>query len=240
MDDKIGWDSVLFEDKKDLWITKWEWTVEWALWGKEQNKKIDKKESRIWVHGFVQVWTSVVPDFANICSDKFSVMLAIDAKDLKTWLWLTAITLDDFHKNPDYPWSKANVLVPYWNYSSSDGKRSGWASVEFSFSDQLTWDVWITPVVVWSYSTNWWTFEWKYFHDIRDWKDMDAFRLWITRKIWDMLSLTTQWWYKSDYSKKVYFRGIVDVNFWGGFCGQMSCIIKDGEIIPTRWVIYKY
>ena len=78
---------------------------------------------------FIQVWTSVVPDFANIFSDKMSGMIAIDAKHQKTWLWLTVIRLDDFHTDPEYPLSRASVVVPYRSVSSKDGKRSASTSV---------------------------------------------------------------------------------------------------------------
>lgn len=197
-------------------------------------------ESRLKVHGFVQVWTSVVPDFAGIFSDKVSGMVAIDAKDQKTWLWVSVIRLDDFHTDPEYPLSRASVVVPYRTVSSKDGKRSGWASVEFSYIDQMPGKTWCTPVIVWSYSTDGWTFEWKYFHDIREWEDMDAVRLWITKKICDALSLTAQWWYKSDYEGKVFGRVIADVDLWGWFWAQLSCIARDWKLTPTMWVMYKF
>lgn len=197
-------------------------------------------ESRLKVHGFVQVWTSVVPDFAGIFSDKVSGMVAIDAKDQKTWLWVSVIRLDDFHTDPEYPLSRASVVVPYWTISSKDGKRSGWTSVEFSFIDQMPGDIGVTPVVVWSYSDDGWTIEWKYFHDFREWEDMDAVRLWITKKIWKILSLTAQWWYKSDYAGKVYGRVIADVDLGGWFWAQLSCIARDWQLIPTGWVMYRF
>lgn len=189
---------------------------------------------------FIQVWTSVVPDFANIFSDKMSGMIAIDAKHQKTWLWLTVIRLDDFHTDPEYPLSRASVVVPYRSVSSKDGKRSASTSVELSFIDQMPWKIWCTPVVVWTYNADGWTFEWKYFHDFKEWKDMDAFRLWITKKIWDIMKLTAQWWYKSDYAKKFYGRIIADVDLWGWFWAQLSCIARDWTITPTWWIMYKF
>lgn len=238
--DRDDWISEWDDGKKKLWVTWWDWDGDDTPdTGWDQGW--EKEWSRIWVHGFVQVWTSVVPDFASIFSDKVSWMIGIDAKDSKTWLWLTVIRLDDFHKDPEYPLSKASVVVPYWTISAKDGKRSAWASVEFSFIDQMPETIGVTPVVVWTYSQDWWTFEWKYFHDIvKWWKDMDAFRLWITKKIWDILSLTAQWWYKSDYDGKFYGRVIADVDLWGGFWAQLSCIAKDGKLTPTGWVIYRF
>ena len=241
----LPWTEV--EQKKDTISLKdaiqWlEGERSWVSEEDEPRKESDPEwESRIWVHGFVQVWTSVVPDFAGIFSDKTSAMIGIDAKDSKTWLWLTVIRLDDFHTDPEYPLSRASVVVPYWTISSKDGKRSAWASVEFSFIDQMPETVGVMPVVVWTYSQGGWTFEWKYFHDIvKWWKDMDAFRLWITKKIWDMLSLTAQWWYKSDYKGKVFWRVIADVDLWWGFWAQLSCIARDWKLTPTMGVFYKF
>jgi len=238
--DEDEWASEWDDGEKKPWITGWDWDdgddtldVGWDQWW-------EKAWSRIWVHGFVQVWTSVVPDFAGIFSDKVSWMIGIDAKDSKTWLWLTVIRLDDFHSDSEFPLSRASVLVPYWSISAKDGKRSAWASVEFSFIDQMPESVWVTPVVVWTYSKSGWTFEWKYFHDIREWEDMDAFRLWITKKIWDILSLTAQGRCKSDYEGKFYERVIADVDLWDGLWAQLSCIVKDWKLTPTMWVVYKF
>ncbi len=192
------------------------------------------------VDWFIQVWTSVVPDFANIFSDKISGMIAIDAKHQKTWLWLTVIRLDDFHTDSEYPLSRASVVVPYRNVSSKDGKRSAWTSLELSFIDQMPWKVGFTPVVVWTYNADGWTFEWKYFHDFREWKDMDALRLGISKKIWDIMKLTAQWWYKSDYAGKFYGRIIADVDLWDWFWVQLSCILRDWKITPTGWIMYKF
>ena len=225
-------DAIQWLDGEKTWISEED----------EPGKEPDPEWwSRLWVHGFVQVWTSVVPDFAGIFSDKTSAMIGIDAKDSKTWLWLTVIRLDDFHTDPEYPLSRASVVVPYWTISSKDGKRSAWASVEFSFIDQLPETVWYTPVVVGTYSSDGWSIEWKYFHDFREWEDMDAVRLWITKKdIWDILSLTWQLWYKSDYVDKVYGRVIVDVSLWDWFWAQLSCIVRDWKLTPTMWVMYRF
>lgn len=236
--DKDGWEKKWDDGEKKPWVTGWDW--DYDVPDIELGQGWEKKWSRIWVHGFVQVWTSVVPDFAGIFSDKVSWMIGIDAKDPKTWLWLTVIRLDDFYTDPEYPLSRASVVVPYRTITSKDGKRSLWTSVEFSFVDQMPGDVGVMPVVVWTYSDGWRTIEWKYFHDIRKWEDMDAFRLWITKKIWDILSLTVQWWYKSDYAEKFYGRVIADVNLWGGFWAQLSCIAKDWKLTPTAWVMYKF
>ena len=237
------WMSVDGEKKTiSLWdLVRDDWT--WSEVDEETLPWVEPDpewESRISVDWFIQVWTSVVPDFANIFSDKMSGMIAIDAKDQKTWLWLTVIRLDDFHTDPEYPLSRASVVVPYRNVSSKDGKRSGWASVELSFIDQMPWKVGFTPVVVWTYNADGWTFEWKYFHDFREWKDMDAFRLGISKKIWDIMRLTAQWWYKSDYAKKFYGRVIADVDLWGGFWVQLSCIARDWKLTPTGWVMYRF
>ena len=212
-----------------------EWDDEWEPeWWKESGG------SRIWVHGFVQVWTSVVPDFAGIFSDKASALMCISAWDQKTWLWVSLIRLDDFSSDPAYPVSRATVIVPSWSKSIGEG----WSletGLECTFMDKLPGEREFLPYVVWSYKTKGeWTIEWKYFHQFREWQDMDAFRLWITKKITDALSLTGHWWYKSDYAKHFYGRVIVDVSLWWWFGAQMSCIYKDWVFTPTRWVMYRF
>ena len=233
----LPWTEV--EEEKTISLGE----VIWVWWTQEDGPEIEPDpewEPRIWVHGFVQVWTSVVPDFANIFSDKISGMVAIDAKDQKTWLWLTVIRLDDFHTDPEYPLSRASVVVPYRNVSSKDGKRLAWASLELSYIDQMPWKVGFTPVVVWTYNADGWTFEWKYFHNFKEWEDMDSVRLGISRKIWDIMKLTAQWWYKSDYAGKFYGRIIADVDLWDWFWVQLSCILRDWKITPTGWIMYKF
>ena len=192
------------------------------------------------VHGFVQVGTSVVPDFAGIFSDKASGLMCISAWDQKTWLWVSLIRLDDFSSDPAYPVSRATVIVPSWSKSIWE-----WWSfetwLECTYMDKLPWEKEFLPYVVWSYKTkSWWTIEWKYFHQFKEWPDMAAFRLWITKQITDALSLTGHWWYKSDYAKHFYWRIIVDVKLWWGFWAQMSGIYKDWTFTPTRWVMYKF
>ena len=202
---------------------------------------IEKEKSRIETHGFIQVWTSIVPDFASIFSDKNSMLMCVSVTDQSSWIWMSLIRLDDFDSDPAYPISKASVIVPYWNKAFGDGKWSFWANVECTFIDKLPGTIDIMPVVVWSYNANsGWTFEWKYFHGFQEWSDMNAFRLWVTKKIGDALNVTAQWWYKSDYDKRVFGRVIVDVNLWNWLWAQLSCIAKDWKLTPTAWVIYSF
>lgn len=239
--DSDEWVTSWDEDKKEPWITGWDGDDGEKVWDDGWDIKREKEKSRIWVHGFIQMWTSVVPDFASICSDKPSMLLFVDATDSKSWLWLSYIRLDDFHKDPDYPVSRASVLVPHRSKTLWDGKRTVWASVECTYVDNSPEMSELLPLVVWSYTTkSWWTFEWKYFHEIMKWPDADAFRLWITKKIWDALSLTAQWWYKSDYDDKFFGRVVADIDIWNGLWVQVSWVIKDGKISPTAWVIYKF
>ena len=220
---------------EDERIIDLEEAIQWI----EVNWWNEGKEPRIWVHGFIQVWTSVVPDFAGIFSDKVSMLMCVSAIDQHSWLWVSFIRLDDFHTNPEYPVSRASVIVPSRN--KSFGKWSVWASVECTFVDQLPWNMEIMPVIVWSYSTdNGWAFEWKYFHGFQKWPDMNSFRLWISKKIGDALTLTAQWWYKSDYDKRFFGRIIVDVDLWNWLWAQVSCIAKNWGLTPTAWVLYKF
>ena len=248
------WPLVRWTPVKDLdeWVTSWDdeiepWITGWdgddgeKDWYDGWNTKWEKEKSRISASGFIQVWTSIVPDFASICSDKPSMMLFVDATDSKSWLWLSYIRLDDFHKDPDYPVSRASVLVPHRSKTLWDGKRTVWASVECTYVDNSPEMSELLPLVVWSYDTKtWWTFEWKYFHEIMKWPDADAFRLWITKKIWDALSLTAQWWYKSDYDDKFFGRIVADIDIWNGLWVQVSWVIKEWKITPTAWVLYKF
>ena len=93
------WEKSWDEDEKEPKLWWWdgddkdetvddEKTVELEKLMKEL-KSEKKKESQIWVGWFIQVWTSIVPDFASILSDKPSLMVCIDASHKKTWLWIT-------------------------------------------------------------------------------------------------------------------------------------------------------
>lgn len=202
----------------------------------------EKKESRMAVHGMIQVWTSIVPDFADILSDKCSMLMCVDASDKKTWLWLTVARLDDFHKDPDFPASKATVINAHWGKTFWDAWRAS-AAVELKYSliDNLPEANGFAPDVIGSYSTkNWRTFEWMYSHGFNKWKDMNAVRLWITKKINDALELTAQWRYKSDYDKNFFWRVIMNVDIWNGLWAQLSCVAKDWKLTPTAWVVYKF
>ena len=240
----LPWTEV--EQKKDTISLKdaiqWlEGEKTWISEEDEPGKEPDPEwESRIWVHGFVQVWTSVVPDFAGIFSDKASGLMCISASDQKTWLWVSLIRLDDFSSDPAYPVSRATVIVPSWSKSIWEW-WSFEAWLECTYMDKLPGEKEFLPYVVWSYKTkSGWTIEWKYFHQFKEWPDMDAFRLWITKQITDALSLTGHWWYKSDYDKHFYGRIIVDVKLWWWFWAQMSCICMGWTFTPTRWVAYKF
>ena len=235
----------------EWWANQTEMTSPVKTDSKEKTKTLqelmdeldNKKEWKtgIWVSWFIQVWTSVVPDFAGVFSDKPSMLLCVDASDKKSWLWISYIRLDDFHEDPDYPVSKASVFVPHRNKSLKDWKWDIWASVECTFIDQQPEGTSIMPVIVWTYNTSsWWSFEWKYFHGFQKGQDTDAIRLWITKKIWDALSITAQWWYQTDYDKKVFWRIIADIDLWNWFGAQVSWIAKDWKITPTAWVIYKF
>ena len=169
------------------------------------------------------------------------MLLCVDATDSKSWLWVSYIRLDDFHKDQDYPVSRASVLVPHRSKTLWDWKWTIWSSVECTYVDNSPDMSEIMPLVFGSYSTkDGWTFEWKYFHEIMKWPDADAFRLTVTKKVSEALSLTAQWWYKSDYDGKVFGRVVVDVDLGNWFGVQVSWIAKDWKITPTAWVAYKF
>ena len=198
-------------------------------------------EPWILTHWFVQAWSSVVPDFAEICSDKPALMIGIDATHEKTWLWVTVIRLDDFHKDPKYPVSRATVVSPHRWKSFVDGRVTVWVEGEVVFIDALPDAVWVTAKVVWSYSIwDGWTLDWMYAHSFEKWGGSDWVRLWISKKIDDALRVTAQWWYKTDYEGKFFGRVIADVDLWGWFWAQLSCIAKDWKLTPTAWIIYSF
>lgn len=198
----------------------------------------DKKRAK--VHGSIQGWSSVVPDYADVCSDKASMTVCLDVTDSETWLWITAIRMDDFHTDPEHPFSQASVLTWHWGKAFADGKISVWVAWQYLFVDRLPLADGFTGKVVGAYKMDgWWTFEGTYFHAFSEWPDVDAFRLWISKKISDALRITAQWRYKSDYDG-LFGRIIVDVDMWHGLWAQMSCIAKDGKLTPTVWVMYTF
>jgi hypothetical protein len=181
----------------------------------------------------------VIPDYADVASENPAILLVADISHKKTWLWVSAVRITDFNDSPENPISKVTVINPHWD--KKFGKAFVSANSEIAFIDKLPEWNWVTAKVLWSYDAwKWWNFEWTYFHGFNKWPDSDSFRLWITKKINDALNLTAQWWYKSDYDKKVFGRVIVDVNLWNGFWAQMSCIARDWKLTPTMWVVYNF
>ena len=149
--------------------------------------------------------------------------------------------MDDFDTDPQHPFSQATVVSPHWDKSFLGWKVSVWVAWQYLLVDKMPLANWLTAKMVGSYSTDdWWTFEWTYFHSFKDGPDVDAFRLWITKKISQALSITAQWRYKSDYTWGVFGRVIVDISMWHWLWVQMSCIAKDGKFIPTAWVAYRF
>lgn len=235
------------------WGTAIQWTsvrdLEWAL-GWDEEKKSDtgwdqwweKKESKIWVHWLAQVWTWVAWDFAIVCSDKAALTTVLDVSHKSTWLWFTVVRLDDFHNDPDQPASRATVLNTHW--SKKFGKDwKIWLNVDwkYTFLDHMPDGNGFTPDIVWSYTTDKWrTFEWMYAHKFKKWKDSDAFRLGITKKITEALTFIAQWWYETGYDRDFYGRVIVNFDIWNGLMLQFSCIDKDGKLTPTSWVIFQF
>ena len=238
-DDK--WISALDKGEKKPWITGW-WdgdddeekpkTPEWDdLW--------EKDGSWIAIHGMIQVWKIVIPDYADVASENAAALVCVDASHEKTWLWVSVVRIEDFSKDPANPVSQVTVINPHWD--KSFGKASVSVNSEFAFIDKMPEWNGVTAKVLWSYDMwKWWTLEGTYFHGFNKGPDSDAFRLWIAKKINEAWGLTVQWWYKSDYDKMFFGRIIMDVNLWNGFGMQLSCISKNWMLTPTMWVIYSF
>lgn len=211
----------------------------WENWEPGSDK--DESEWKWWiaVHGMLYGWTWVAWDFAEVCSDRWTLIAVVDMSHPQTWLWFTWIRLDDFHNDPDQPASRATVLNLHWN--KKFWRFWLWVEWKYTFIDHLPQANWFSPDVVLSYTTDGWrTFEWMYAHKFKDWPDSDAFRLSISKKVNDALKITWQWWYETWYDKHFYGRIIVDVNLWNWFWAQLSCISKYWKLTPTAWVIYQF
>ena len=214
----------------------------WETWGWETWSDSWKQSEWKWwvaVHWMLYGWTWVAWDFAEVCSDRWTLIAVVDMSHPQTWLGFTAIRLDDFHNDPDQPASRATVLNAHW----SKNYWRFWVGVEwkYTFIDHLPQANWFSPDVVLSYTADGWrTFEWMYAHRFKTWEDSDVFRLTVTKKVGEALKLTWQWWYETWYDKHFYGRIILDVDLWNGFWAQLSCIAKYWELTPTAWVIYKF
>ena len=133
----------------------------------------------------------------------------------KTWLWFSAVRLDDFSDDPANPRSKVFVLNPNWKKQFLGWKLSVGVDWKYNMFDKTPQSNFFSPDVVCSYTTdNWWSFEWVYTHKFKKWTDSDAFRLSISKKVNDALKLTWQWRYESGYDKHFFGRIIVDINLW--------------------------
>lgn len=246
-----GWIVVEPESELDDDGVKIEPDPEWGdweiWWGEiqddwwDESVETQKHESGIKLHGCVQAWTSVVPDIAEVCSDKLTMVVCADVSHPKTWLWFTVVRMDDFTSDPEYLASRATVLNPHWTRSLLKGKASISLEWKYTIIDHLSEAGGFAPDILWSYRVGkWWAFEWMYSHSFKKWPDSDFVRLWITKKINDALSLTAQWWYKSDYEWKFFGRIIADINLWNGLWVQLSCIAKNWKLIPTAGVLYRF
>ena len=237
---KDDWISVWDDDEKKPWTTGWGWDGKWKNpktpeWGDVW----EKWTSWIALHGMIQVWKIVIPDYADIASENPAALVCVDASHERTWLWVSVVRIEDFNKDPSNPASQVTVINPHWD--KTFGKASVSVNSEFAFLDKLPEWNGVTAKVLWSYDL-WkgWSLEWTYFHGFNKWPDSDAFRLWISKMIDKAWGLTVQWWYKSDYDKMIFGRIIMDINLWDGFGLQLSCIAKDWKLTPTMWVVYRF
>jgi len=228
----VGRDPEWDDECDDEWEND-----EWQAWVDEKKQW----DGKWWIvtHWMLYGWTWVAWDFAEVCSDRWTLIAVVDMSHPQTWLWFTWIRLDDFHNDPDQPASRATVLNLHWN--KKFWRFWLWVEWKYTFIDHLPQANWFSPDVVLSYTTDGWrTFEWMYAHKFKDWPDSDAFRLSISKKVNDALKITWQWWYETWYDKHFYGRIIVDVNLWNWFWAQLSCIWKYWKLTPTAWVIYQF
>jgi len=229
--DATWWEWVWIKPEPDE-----QWWENWKFWSDK-----DKPEEKWWVavHWMLYGWTWVAWDYAEVCSDRATLIAVVDMTHPQTGLWFTGIRLDDFHNDPAQPASRATVLNLHWN--KKFWKLWVWVEWKYTFIDHLPQANWFSPDVVLSYSTDGWrTFEWMYAHKFKDWPDSDVFRLSIAKKINEALKITWQWWYETGYDKHFYGRIIVDVNLWNWFWAQLSCISKYWKLTPTAWVVYQF
>jgi len=246
-DTLVSWDDVprwpdrepdpVWEDKP---TTEPEWNDEWEKWqtSEDEEKQPDEKWW-IAVHWMLYAWTWVAWDFAEVCSDKWTLIAVVDMSHPQTWLWFTGIRLDDFHNDPDQPASRATVLNLHWN--KKFWRFWLWVEWKYTFIDHLPQANGFSPDVVLSYTIDGWRrFEWMYAHKFKTWEDSDVFRLTIEKGLSKALKITWQWWYETWYQWHFYGRIIVDVNLWNWFWAQLSCIFKNGQLTPTAWIIYQF
>lgn len=236
-------DTLLTWDDATSWPDREpdpEWDDEWDEWTSVADHG-EKTDGKWWIvtHWMLYEWTWVAWDFAEVCSDRGTLIAVVDMSHPKTWLGFTGIRLDDFHNDPDQPASRATVLNLHWN--KKFGRFWLWVEWKYTFIDHLPQANWFSPDVVLSYTANGWrSFEWMYAHKFMDWPDSDVFRLSIAKKVNDALRITWQWRYETGYQWHFYGRVIVDVDLWNWFWAQLSCIFKNGKLTPTAWVIYQF
>lgn len=220
---------------------QWEWTnlEPDQEWDNDWNSKEKiKNKPTFQVHGMVRVWTEFIPDFFDITSPDCAMIAVWDITNNETWLWLTLVRADNFSNDPSHPFSQATVINPHWG--KDFWKAHVGVECKYNIIDKAPEANWFTPDIVWTYTTdNWWTFEWVYTHKFQKWKDADAFRLWIEKKINEKFKVTAQALYDSWYDKKIAGNLIVDYDLWNWLWVQFGCTTKNW--LQTQvWVIYKH
>ena len=223
------------------------WSVNWMaqdIQPQEQDSTRTEivKKPAFSVHGMVSLWTNGVAwDAAELCSTNPTFIGVVDVSH-KSWLWFTAVRLDDGKNDPDQPASRVTILNPHFT-------KKFWKNNEFKFDlewkyamfDKMPGSNWFSPDIVWSYTAkDGFKFEWMYSHKFKKWPDSDAFRLSISKKIDEALSLTAQWWYETGYDRHFYWRVIVDINLWNWLKAQVSLTAKNGKLTPTTCLVYSF
>jgi len=223
-------------EPKPEWINEWEWEDWLELEDEEEQPAV---QGGLVTHWMLYVWTWVAWDFAEVCSDRWTLIAVVDMSHPQTWLGFTSIRLDDFHNDPDQPASRATVFNLHWN--KKFWRFWLWVEWKYTFIDHLPQANGFSPDVVLSYTTDGWRrFEWMYAHKFKTWEDSDAFRLTIEKGLNEALKITWQWWYETWYKWHFYGRIILDVKLWKWFWAQLSCIFKNGKLTPTAWIVYQF
>lgn len=197
-------------------------------------------QSNLKINGWVYLWSNRTPLLSTPLGDKPAFRFTIDISDSKTWLWASVIRFDDFDKSMDNPASQLTMIDLYKTIKP-------WKEISITFLweyvniDKMPWADSFTPIVWCNYNARkWWSFDTRACHTFQKWKDVEDFRIWVTKILNKTLSLATQAFYKYDWSHKLSwrFQAIFNLGNWLWF--QMEFTARDNKITPSGWLFFKY
>lgn len=234
----------------------------------ETDSDTNEEESNRWKDNFgtswvVMYWSPVIPDFADVVSNKPAALGVFNLTHKKSWLTLTTVWLTDFDfskSNESNPLSTVFVANP--NYSKSWEFKSG-NSAQLTVNSKINVAPKIrdendnpyisyTPDIIWSYTAKGWTVEWMYSHDFKE--NNDVIRASVSKTI-ENLQFTLQAWYDKAYAKTHkapgYLRLLANVDLWDldlwlwknnndKLWLQVSLIVKNGKVVPTGSLLLKF